>query len=233
MLGHRKRSTTAIYAHLDDNALQDAAAQTARVIAEAMGYKAEPLPEGTDDAVDGRQAQSASCEPAPAAPGPQRPEVQEADVIARLRRWDWLGGNRSEPANEAGSKERSKPTPPRGLVKFYDVQNRDKSLFDAIEYDSEVEKRFAHDLDNNENVKVFVKLPGWFRIDTPIGPYNPDWAFVTEREEKLYFVRETKHTLDAEERRTQENQRIACGRKHFGALGVDYDVVTSLSEVSM
>ena len=121
----------------------------------------------------------------------------------------------------------------RYLSNLYEVQNRDKSLFDAIEYESEFERQFARDLDNNENVKVFVKLPGWFRIDTPIGPYNPDWAFVTEREEKLYFVRETKSTLDSEGRRTKENQRIACGRKHFGALGVDYDVATSLSEVGM
>lgn len=113
------------------------------------------------------------------------------------------------------------------------MQNRDKSLFDAVEYGSEVEKNFARDLDNNENVKLFVKLPSWFKIDTPIGPYNPDWAFVTEREEKLYFVRETKSTLGSEERRTKENQKIACGRKHFQTLGVDYDVVTSLSEVAM
>ena len=125
----------------------------------------------------------------------------------------------------------------KGIVRYlsnlYEVQNRDKSLFDAVEYESEVEKQFARDLDNNENVKLFVKLPGWFRIDTPIGPYNPDWAFVTEREDKLYFVRETKGTLDSEERRMKENEKIACGRKHFDALGVDYNVVTSLSEVSM
>ena len=121
----------------------------------------------------------------------------------------------------------------RYLSNLYEVQNRDKTLFDAVEYESEVEKQFARDLDSNENVKLFVKLPGWFRIDTPIGPYNPDWAFVTEHEQKLYFVRETKSTLDSEERRTKENEKIACGRRHFGALGVDYDVVTSLSEVSM
>jgi len=119
----------------------------------------------------------------------------------------------------------------RYLSNLYEVQNRNKSLFDAIEYDSEVEKQFARDLDSNENVKLFVKLPSWFKIDTPIGAYNPDWAFVTEREEKLYFVRETKSTLDSEERRTKENQKIACGRKHFDTLGVDYDVVTSLSEI--
>jgi type III restriction enzyme len=121
----------------------------------------------------------------------------------------------------------------RYLSNLYEVQNRDKCLFDAIEYESEVEKQFARDLDNNENVRLFVKLPSWFKIDTPIGPYNPDWAFVTERDEKLYFVRETKSTLDSEERRTKENQKIACGRKHFGTLGVDYDVVTSLAEVQI
>jgi type III restriction enzyme len=121
----------------------------------------------------------------------------------------------------------------RYLSNLYEVQNRAKSLFDAIEYESEVEKQFARDLDNNKVVKLFIKLPSWFKIDTPIGSYNPDWAFVTEREEKLYFVRETKSTLDSEERRTAENQKIACGRRHFAMLGVDYDVVTSLSEVAM
>ena len=121
----------------------------------------------------------------------------------------------------------------RYLNNLYEVQNKDKSLFDFIEFDSEVEKQFAKDLDNNENVKLFVKLPRWFKIDTPIGPYNPDWAFVSEREERLYFVRETKSTLDSEERRTKENQKITCGRRHFEALEVDFDVVTKLSEVSM
>ena len=123
----------------------------------------------------------------------------------------------------------------RGIVRYlsnlYEVQNREKSLFDAVEYESEVEKQFARDLDSHENVKLFVKLASWFRIDTPVGPYNPDWAFVTEREEKLYFVRKTKATLDSGELRTKENQKINCGRRHFQSIGVDYDVVTSLAEV--
>lgn len=121
----------------------------------------------------------------------------------------------------------------RYLGNLYEVQNREKALFDAIVYDSEVERQFARDLDHNESVKLFVKLPSWFKIDTPIGTYNPDWAFVTERDEKLYFVRETKSTLDSEERRTKENQKIACGRKHFDSIGVDFAVVTALSEVAM
>jgi type III restriction enzyme len=121
----------------------------------------------------------------------------------------------------------------RYLNQLYEVQNREKCLFDAVVYESEVERQFARDLDNNENVRLFVKLPSWFKIDTPIGRYNPDWAFVTERDEKLYFVRETKSTLDSDERRTKENQKTACGRKHFETLGVDYDVVTSLAEVAI
>lgn len=118
----------------------------------------------------------------------------------------------------------------RYLSNLYQVRNREKTLFDAIEFESEVERKFAFDLDNNENVRLFVKLPGWFRIETPIGPYNPDWAFVAEREEKLYFVRETKGALVSAELREKENRKIACGRKHFNALGVDFDVVSSLEE---
>lgn len=120
----------------------------------------------------------------------------------------------------------------RYLSNLYQVQNDQKSLFDYIEFDSEVERRFAQDLDNNQNVRLFVKLPPWFTIDTPIGPYNPDWAFVTERDEKLYFVRETKSSLDSEERRIKENQKIQCGRRHFKSIGVDFDVVKSLAEVA-
>jgi type III restriction enzyme len=120
----------------------------------------------------------------------------------------------------------------RYLKNLYEVQNRDKSLFDAIVVESEVEKKFAADLDNNEHVKFFVKLPRWFQIDTPIGGYNPDWAFVTEREERLYFVRETKSTLDSHERRIKENQRVECGRRHFKVIGANFDDVTSLSEVT-
>ena len=100
-----------------------------------------------------------------------------------------------------------------------------------LNFESEVEKQFAMDLDNHKHVRLFVKLPRWFRVDTPIGSYNPDWAFVTERDEKLYFVRETKSTLDSDKRRLTENQKIECSMKHFAAIDVDYDVVTKLSEV--
>ncbi len=119
------------------------------------------------------------------------------------------------------------------LHKLYKVQNSDKSLFDFVECDSEVERRFAKALDDNEDVKLFIKLPRWFTIDTPIGPYNPDWAFVTHREERLYFVRETKGTLDSDELRAKESEKIKCGEKHFKELGVNFAQVTKLDEVVM
>ena len=119
------------------------------------------------------------------------------------------------------------------LNKLYEVKNRNKSLYDSIVCDSEVEKRFATDLDNNKLVKVFAKLPSWFKIDTPFGSYNPDWAFVTEGREKLYFVRETKGTTNPQELRQKENDKIRCGRLHFKETGTDFDVVTNLGEVDI
>ncbi|MBL4693294.1 MAG: DEAD/DEAH box helicase family protein [Magnetovibrio sp.] len=119
------------------------------------------------------------------------------------------------------------------LNRLYEVRHTQKALYSDIECDSEVEKQFAKDLDNNEHVKLFVKLPSWFKIETPIGNYNPDWAFMTERDEKLYFVRETKSTLDSDELRTKENQKIKCGKRHFETIGANFDVVTSLAEVGI
>ena len=99
-----------------------------------------------------------------------------------------------------------------------------------VECDSEVERQFAKDLDDNDNVKLFVKLPRWFRIDTPIGLYNSDWAFVTEREERLYFVRETKSTLDSEARQTplrDAGSGFRRGHQVFG--GGDVSAIRNVS----
>ena len=67
-------------------------------------------------------------------------------------------------------------------------------------------------------------------MDTPVGPYNPDWALVSGDEEKLYLIRETKSTRNKTELREAEQDKIACGEKHFEAIGVDFDVVTNLNE---
>lgn len=110
----------------------------------------------------------------------------------------------------------------------------DKSIYDAIEYDSEGEKKFAEHLDSLEYIKFFLKLPPWFTVKTPIGTYNPDWAIVKEdgAEEKLYLVRETKSDLDPSKRRQDENTKIKCGEAHFEVLSeVDFAVVNDAKQV--
>ena len=114
----------------------------------------------------------------------------------------------------------------RYAARLYKVQNNDKTPFDHVEIDSEVERRFAKALDDNKSVKFFVKLPAWFTVDTPLGSYNPDWAIVFEQTKRLYLVRETKGSLEAEQRRHEENVKIECARRHFDAIDVDYAVVT-------
>ncbi len=99
-----------------------------------------------------------------------------------------------------------------------------KSVYEHVVYDSEgVEKGFAEQLEKNEAVKVYAKLPGWFKVPTPLGSYNPDWAVLVEidGDQRLYFVVETKGTLFADALRATEQAKIDCGRKHFKALGTD------------
>jgi type III restriction enzyme len=108
----------------------------------------------------------------------------------------------------------------------------DSSLYSQIACDSLVERDFVHGLEHRDDVKLFLKLPSWFTVPTPVGDYNPDWAIVLERAgagERLFLVRETKG--DGELRPT-EHIKTECGKAHFeGALGVDYDVVNKPSDV--
>ncbi|MCK4258717.1 MAG: hypothetical protein KAX49_07050 [Halanaerobiales bacterium] len=99
----------------------------------------------------------------------------------------------------------------------------EKSLYEYVVYDSDVEAEFAQKFERNQSVKVYTKLPKWFKIETPLGSYNPDWAVLVEKngEEKLYFVVETKGNIIAEELRLREIAKIACGHKHFEALDTD------------
>ena len=104
-----------------------------------------------------------------------------------------------------------------------------KSVYDHVVYDSDVEKKFAESFELSEDVKVYTKLPAWFKVDTPLGSYNPDWAVLVEvdGQEKLYFVVETKATLFPEDLRPPEQAKIDCGKKHFKALGTEVDFTTA------
>jgi len=108
-----------------------------------------------------------------------------------------------------------------GYMKANAVEvSHDKSVYNYIKYDSLIEKQFAEKLNNDEDVKLFIKLPSSFKIDTPLGYYNPDWAVLIEKDdvEKLYFVVETKGTTDKDQLRFVEHEKIQCGEKHFEAL---------------
>ncbi len=111
----------------------------------------------------------------------------------------------------------------------------ERSVYDYIIYDSgTIERPFAVALDNDPDVKLFFKIPDRFKIDTPIGTYNPDWAVFLNKngEEKLYFVLETKGNTSFMDLRTRESLKIHCGKKHFEALdnGIEMREVKSWNE---
>lgn len=105
-----------------------------------------------------------------------------------------------------------------------DMVEAQKSVYTHVIYDSAgVEQNFALDLEKNEKIKVYAKLPSWFKVPTPLGTYNPDWAIVVDDdgEEKLFFVVETKSSTWWDDLRHQEGAKIKCGEQHFAALAAD------------
>lgn len=111
-----------------------------------------------------------------------------------------------------------------------------KHLFDHVVYDSSNERDFAANLDTNTDVAVYVKLPDGFYISTPVGHYNPDWAiaFYEGSVKHVYFVAETKGSMNSMQLRLIEESKIHCAREHFKAISngnVVYDVVDSYTSL--
>lgn len=107
-----------------------------------------------------------------------------------------------------------------------------KNLYNYLIYDSETEKNMAEQLDNNEEVSVYVKLPKGFYINTPVGHYNPDWAiaFHEGKVKHIYFVAETKGSMQTMQLKAIEKAKINCAKEHFKTISsnsVKYDVVDS------
>ena len=100
-----------------------------------------------------------------------------------------------------------------------------KSVYDYIICDSDTEFEFAEKLEKSTDVKLYAKLPAWFKIDTPLGSYNPDWAVLIDKEDgmgdQLYFVVETKSSIFSDDLRASEQAKIDCGIEHFKALSQD------------
>lgn len=108
------------------------------------------------------------------------------------------------------------------------LQDTVKSVYAHVVYDSDTERAFADQLEKNTAIKVYAKLPGWFRVPTPLGSYNPDWAVLvaTPEGDKLYFVVETKSSLLVDDLRRIEADKIKCGAAHFKALAVGENPAT-------
>jgi type III restriction enzyme len=114
-----------------------------------------------------------------------------------------------------------------------------KSVYEEVVYQSGTERNFADDLEHNIAVKLYAKLPSWFKVPTPLGTYNPDWAVLVEQDggaERLYLVVETKAGLFADDVREKEHAKIECGKAHFKALAVGenparYRVARSVDDI--
>ena len=110
-----------------------------------------------------------------------------------------------------------------------------KFLFDVLRYDSQVEFDFLRDALTLDKVKLIAKLPSWFKVNTPLGKYNPDWALLIDKDgtDNIYFIAETKGANFATNGREVEKAKTECGRLHFiDALQVDYKVGSDINILS-
>ena len=84
------------------------------------------------------------------------------------------------------------------------------------------------EFEKNSDVKVYAKLPSWFKIETPLGPYNPDWALLFEMDskEQLFFMIESKGTLGIEFLLPSEICKIECGKAHFKELAAQTGIIS-------
>lgn len=119
----------------------------------------------------------------------------------------------------------------------FKVTDPSKTIYEEfVPLDSGVESKFAQDCENSDQIKFYFKLPNWFKIPTPIGNYNPDWALVFEDDKKIYFVAETKDTgtpqVDLSKLREEEKMKIKCGEAHFNEFDdLEYRVVSNVGQL--
>lgn len=114
------------------------------------------------------------------------------------------------------------------------VKESQKTIYnELIPLDSDTEMKFAKDCETRDDIDFYFKLPFWFKIKTPIGDYNPDWALIFKNDKRIYFVAETKSTLDLSKLRYEERMKIKCGEAHFKEFeDVEYRHVTSVSDLT-
>ena len=148
-------------------------------------------------------------------------EGELADILVEGVQYEAIGGSvyTLRELQKDGEQEKQ-----HFIDHLYKVKNQQKSDFDYVLYDSDNERKFAELLDSREDIKLFMKLPAGFKIDTPVGPYNPDWAIVKHEDgdERIYMIRETKSTADPRLLRPDERAKIMSAQGHFEAIGINY-----------
>ena len=115
----------------------------------------------------------------------------------------------------------------------FSVKDKEKTIYsNFIPLDSAIEEDFARDCESRDDIEFYFKLPFWFKISTPIGKYNPDWALIFKNEKRIYFVAETKSTTDLSKLRNEERLKVKCGEAHFNEFeDVEYKHVKSVMDI--
>ena len=149
---------------------------------------------------------------------------EASQKIKRILQEEMVRIVRYEPTDEAWPKSQFK--------ELFETHQRaipsSRSIYDHVICDSDKEELFAGEADGEGKVRLFVKLPAWYEIDTPIGKYRPDWALAIEKrslgsseESNYYFVVETKGGRDLANMHPDEAKKIACAVQHFKAIGLE------------
>jgi type III restriction enzyme len=154
---------------------------------------------------------------------PQQFIEQAAEIINRCKRRALVDGIRYERLGDDAywAQELFETEELTGYLTNM-LRDTKRSIYEHVVYDSTTERDFADALEKDESVVLYAKLPGWFKVPTPLGTYNPDWAVLLEKDgvQRLYFVVETKSSLFTDDLRNKESAKIECGRAHFKALAV-------------
>lgn len=149
---------------------------------------------------------------------PQAVVKPVGDVIKEQKRAAMVDGIRYERTRAVWAQELFDEDFERDLTR--PMEGGEKSVYEQVPVDSDIERDFLTALRGEASVKLFAKLPSDFRVATPLGNYEPDWAVLIHRggEDRLSLVVETKGDPFASGRRGRENQKIDCGKAHFAAL---------------
>lgn len=170
---------------------------------------------------------------------PQQFIEQAAEIINRCKRMALVDGIRYQRLGDDAvwSQELFETEELTGYLTNM-LRDTKRSIYEHVVYQSDTERDFADGLEKDDDVVLYAKLPGWFKVPTPLGNYNPDWAVLVNRDgtRRLYFVVETKSSLFTDDLRNKESAKIECGKAHFKALAVGdnparYLVARSLSDV--